>query len=438
MSGSPGGTDEKYEGIDYQKVNRDMIGTLTRITWKYYLMVGLIAAYFVYAMSVWWLAQTRIGVGVTGGNNHIFWITYIITFVFWIGLSHAGTFLSAILHLLRADWRKPIYRIAEVMTSFALFTTFLVLTLHLGRPWRGYFGLPFPVWREIWANFRSPLGWDLIAISAYFTSSVLFLYVGTVPDIAVARDHMKGWRVKLYKVLSLGWRGTAREWKALSRTYLIMASLITPLMISVHSVVSWDFAAGITPGFHTTVLAPFFVEGALFSGIAGVITLAILVRRFLNMEEYIQMGHMDKLGKFLLVLSLFWTYFHIVEVAGVFYSQNTNEIMTYMSKLYGTFAPTYWLMIATLTFAPLLLFFPKVRTNIPAMFIIAALVNVGMWFERFNIIIPGLGTGHLPFVWASYAPSWQEVSIILGTFAWFSLLFSIFLSALGMYLLVVS
>ncbi len=413
--------------ISYSEINDDVIKSMLTLTWKYWVAVGIALVVGIYGAAVFYW-QTTVGLGVWGTNDPIVWGIDIPSFIFWIGLSHSGTLLSAILLLTNSNWRKPIYRSAEAMTFFALITANVMLLVHLGRPWRAHYMLPIPNFRNLWPNFQSALSWDFVAISTYMIMSGTFLFIGTLPDFAAARDRMTGWRHSLYKRLALGWKGTTKEWKTLHRAYVTLGALLIPLAASVHSVVAWDWSVTNVPGYHSTIFAPFFVAGAIYSGIAGVVLVMIVIRRFLHFEKYITPYHIGNLGKILLVCSLAWSYFTFMEVVIPWYKGGSNnfELMTLAAKFRGTYAPFYWTMITVCGIIPLSLLSRRVRTSLPAMLVITIGIEIGMYLERFLIIVPGLATSYVPSVWASYTPTWVEISILLWTFSIFILLFLVF------------
>ena len=334
----------------------------------------------------------------TGRNESSYYVvgTYLANFVFWIGLSHSGTLLSAIMHITQTPWRKAIYRSAEAMTLFSLMTAALFPLVHAGRVWFIYWSVPYPSQRMLWPDFRSPLMFDVMAITTYMTGSLLFIYMGSLPDFAAARDKTTGWRKNMYTVLSLGWRGTDREWHRLGWAYTFFAVLIIPLAVSVHSIVSWDFAMSIVPGMHNTIFAPYFVVGAIYSGTAGIVTVMIVLRKFLSFEKYITKDHFNSLGKLLLVMSLLWTYINILELFTGWYSGTSFELETLKFKLFGYYAPLFWEMIIFCAFAPLLMISKKFRTSIVPMLFLSLAINIGMYTERFLIISTSLPRKILP------------------------------------------
>jgi molybdopterin-containing oxidoreductase family membrane subunit len=377
-----------------------------------------------------WFFQLAYGIGMAGKNRPSFWGLYITTFVFWIGISHAGTLISAILRVVQAEWRRPITRCAEAITTFALVTGSLFPLIHLGRVWFFYWLIPYPNQRQLWTNFRSPLEWDVFAVSTYLTISSVFFIVGLIPDVAVAREQATGWRRKLYTLLSFNWRGTDRQWKHHNNAYIYFAALATPLVFSVHSVVSWDFAMSINPGWHSTIFAPYFVAGAIFSGIAMVITLMVPMRKIFHLEDYLQDWHFDSMGKILLFTSLIVFYAYVVEMFLAWYGGNPYEKAVFWDRAFGPLGWTYWIMVTCNCLIPLLCIKRSIRTNITAMFIISIFVNIGMWFERFVIIVQSLSHNFPAFTWKLYAPTWVELGITAGSFAWFFMFFLLFVKFL--------
>ncbi|MCH8319374.1 MAG: polysulfide reductase NrfD [Acidobacteria bacterium] len=409
----------------FGRVNRDILGTLH--PGRLYF-AALALCLLGIAWGAWsWTQQVYSGLAVTGLHNPVMWGAYITTFVFWVGIAHSGTLISAILFLFRARWRAAISRAAEAMTVFAVMTAGLFPIIHLGRPWLFYWLIPYPNQRGLWVNFRSPLLWDVFAIGTYFTVSVLFFYLGLVPDLAVLRDNSTGWKRRIFSVVSLGWSGSTREWKHFNSSYLFMAALATPLVISVHSVVSWDFAVAIVPGWHSTLFAPYFVAGAIFSGLAMVLTLIIPARKILHLEEYITSSHLENVAKLILVTSLIVTYSYLIEFFFAWYSENPYEQTVFMSRAVGDYAPLFWLMVVCNCLAPMLFFIPSARRNIALLFVISLLINVGMWTERFVIIAGSLARQFDVTTWGDYGPSWVEWSILLGSLCWFLFWFLLFI-----------
>jgi Ni/Fe-hydrogenase subunit HybB-like protein len=407
------------------RLNDEMLSSLQPPTLRWYALaafLGGVVALGLYAFT----HQLLTGMSVTGLNRPVMWGLYIINFVFWVGLSHSGTMVSAILRLSQANWRRPILRAAEAMTVFSITVAGLFPLIHLGRNWVFFYLIPYPNQRGLWPNFRSPLLWDAMAITTYIIGSTLFLYLGMLPDLAVVRDRSTGWRRTVYAILAVGWRGTAREWVIYHQASTLMAALIIPVAISVHSIVAWDFAVTVVPGWHSTIFPPYFVIGAILSGVAAVITLMIIVRKAFHLEEYLTPLHFDNMGKLLLVIALLWSYAYFVEVQTIWYAHEPIEweVFSFMS---GTYTPMLILMLFGNSLLPVTaLCFRKVRRSIGAMLVISLLVNVGMFIERFLIIVPSLSHKNMPFVWGIYRPSWVELSITAAAFAGFALLYAVF------------
>ena len=369
----------------------------------------------------------RTGLGIAGWNHPVMWGVFITNFVFWIGIGHAGTLISAILFLLRQRWRTSINRSAEAMTIFAVICAGLFPVLHVGRAWLAYWLIPYPNQRLLWVNFRSPLVWDVFAVSTYFTISLLFWFQGLIPDFATLRDQAKTkLRKKIYGILSLGWTGSVRDWNHYEKAYLLFAGLATPLVLSVHSIVSFDFAVSLLPGWHSTIFPPYFVAGAIFSGFAMVVTLTIPLRKFFKLEEYITVNHLELMNKIILVTSMMVGYAYLVEFFIAWYSENPFERFTYWNRATGPYAPLFWMMFLCNVVIPHLFWFKKFRRNIPVMFLVAILVNLGMWLERFVIIVTSLHRDFLPSAWAQYTPTKFDYGITLGSFGLFFTLFLLF------------
>jgi molybdopterin-containing oxidoreductase family membrane subunit len=413
-------------GLRDSRINRDLLSVMQGASAGYWLLLATSAGFVGLAGAIW-IWQVYQGLGIAGYVHPVFWGAYIVTFVFWVGIAHAGTLISAILYLFRAKWRNAINRSAEAMTVIAVLTAAQFLGIHVGRIWKSYFILPYPNQRGLWVNFKSPLLWDTFAISTYATISIVFLYVGLIPDLAIARDRASGWRKLLYGALSLGWQGTSRQWKSHNRTVLHLSGLATPLVLSVHSVVSWDFAMSIVPGWHATIFAPYFVAGAIFSGFAMVLTVMIPVRRIFGLEEYITDYHFENMARFLLLTSLIVGYAYLSEYFMAWYSGVEAEQTSFFKRAFGTYWISTWVMILCNTVFPQLLWFKWARTHVPTLFVLSVLINVGMWFERYVIIISGLSREYDPAAWGIYTPSWPELGIVAGSFAFFAMLFLIFL-----------
>jgi Ni/Fe-hydrogenase subunit HybB-like protein len=409
-------------GPTFADVNRDVARTLTPpgdLYFGWMCIVGLIltAGIIAWAGQIWW------GMGMAGKRTPEMWAMYITTFVFWIGIGHAGTLISAILYLFRARWRTSIYRGAEAMTVFAVMTAGLFPLIHAGRMWFAYWLLPYPNQRYLWPNFRSPLVWDVFAISTYLTISVVFFSVGLFPDIAALRDMSTGWRKRIYSILALGWEGSDGQWRHYLRAYGLLAALATPLVLSVHSVVSWDFAMALVPGWHSTLFAPFFVDGAIFSGFAMVLVLIIPMRHFFNLRPYLTDRHLDAMAKLILVTSLVLSYFYVCEAFTAWYSGEHFEKASLFARATRQYAWSFWLQYFCNSVVPLVLFWRRARTHVPTLYVVSIFVLIGMWFERFNIIVPGLAHDFYPYTWGTYFPTVTDTMIIIASFAWFFILF---------------
>lgn len=410
-------------------LEKDVLAAMKKPRRAYWIALIICA---LVALNGWrlWYHQIVTGMGVAGKNNPVSWAIYISDFVFWVGIAHSGTLISAVLFLFRAKFRSRFNRAAEAMTIIALMVAGLYPILHLGRCWLFYWLIPYPNQRQLWVNFKSPLVWDVFAVSTYFIVSAIFFYIGMIPDIAIAKSHAIGIRKKIYSLLALGWHGSLTQWKHYNQLYLFLAGFATPLVISVHSVVSWDFAMSIVPGWHTTMFAPYFVAGAIFSGTAMVITLVAPMRKILNLENYIRAEHFDNIAKILLFTSLIVTYFYMVEYSIVFYGGNIFELEMFKYRATGFYRWLFWGMLVCNSIIPLTLFIKKLRRNIPYLFVISILVNIGMWLERFVIIITSLAREYDPYSWGNFVPSLLSVGIILGTFGMFFMLFLLFIKVL--------
>ena len=417
--------------LTYKKVTEDIssIGERAGKIWLTIFILDLLVLAFGVACFI---HQVREGLGVTGYTRPSMWSIYITDFVFWVGIAHSGTLISAVLFLFHAKWRQTIYRISEGMTVFAVMTAGLFPLIHLGRIWFFYWLIPYPNQRELWVNFRSPLLWDVFAVSTYFTVSSIFFLVGMIPDIAAMRDRaVGGFRKLLYTVLSFGWRGSSRNWKHYMQAYLYFAAFATPLVLSVHSVVSWDFAMSQNPGWHSTIFAPYFVAGAIFSGIAMVITLVIPIRKAFGLEAYFTDWHFDAMSKLLLFTGNIVFYAYLVEFFIAWYSGNPFEQHAFWDRAFGPMGWAFWIMAVCNCFVPQVLWFKKLRTHLPTIFVISILVNVGMWFERFVIIVQSLNANFSPWVWTDgYRPTIIELGITAGSFAWFFMWFLLFMKFL--------
>jgi Ni/Fe-hydrogenase subunit HybB-like protein len=373
------------------------------------------------------------GIGIFGTNIPVGWAFPIINFVWWIGIGHAGTLISAILFLLRQPWRTSINRFAEAMTLFAVACAGLFPLLHTGRPWLAYWMLPYPNTMGVWPQFRSPLIWDVFAVSTYATVSALFWFVGLIPDLATLRDRAKRRTAKIiYGMLAMGWRGSARHWHRYETTYALLAALATPLVVSVHTVVSFDFAIGIVPGWHATIFPPYFVAGAIYAGFAMVLTLAIPLRKFYGLEDFITMRHLRNMSKIMLATGLIVAYGYMMETFMSYYSGNTYERYMILNRFKGPYAGFYWTLIACNVVFPQLLWIRQLRNSVPALWVMSLVVGLGMWLERFIIVVTSLHRDFLPSSWAMYAPTFWDWSMFIGTIGLFLALIFLFVRFLPM------
>jgi molybdopterin-containing oxidoreductase family membrane subunit len=372
------------------------------------------------------------GIGVWGLNSPHGWGFDITNFVWWVGIGHAGTLISAILYLFRQKWRTAINRFAEAMTIFAVICALMFPTIHVGRIWVIWFILPIPNWQAIWPQFRSPLLWDVFAVSTYFAVSLIFWYMGLIPDLATLRDRAKSRiRAIIYGILAVGWRGSARHWSNYEKAYLILAGLSTPLVLSVHSIVSFDFAVSVIPGWHTTIFPPYFVAGAIFSGFAMVMTLAIVARKVYGLQDLITADHLDNMTKIMLATGMMVGYAYATEFFIAWYSGNPFEGFAFMNRALGPYGWAYWIMVFCNVLVPQVFWFRKFRRSIPVMFAASILINVGMWFERY-VIVMTLDRDFLPSSWGYYKPTWVEVCTFLGSLGLFFTFFFLFLRFLPM------
>lgn len=412
----------------YREVNEDIAEKITKTGPLYYVVFVIVLLSTAGFYFLPWVYQIYTGQGVTGLNSPNYWGIYIVNFIFWIGIAHAGTLISAMLYITETSWRRTIHRSAETMTAFSLVIAVSFIMVHMGRVWNFYWVFPYPNQRAIWVNFQSPLIFDVFAINTYLLCSFVFLYFGMIPDLASMGGTVTGWRGKLYKTLSLGWRGTASEWKIRDNAYMFFSALIMPLVVSVHSVVSWDFAFSIVPGLGKTIFAPYFVTGALYSGFAGVVLLISILRKIFNMGKYITKKHYDSIGKMILILSLIWTYLTILEnITGlIFDSSFETEHLKYRFLTPG-FSHVFIIMMVFNAIIPLALIFRRVRVNVTAQIIISLLIVIGMWLERYIIITTSLPRKFLPFAWHDYYPGWVELSITIGSFFLLASFFMIFM-----------
>jgi Ni/Fe-hydrogenase subunit HybB-like protein len=414
------------ELLPYGRIRDDLFRPLSGVSRNYIL--ATIAAFIVGAAGlVAWGYQLFSGMGVTGLHRPVFWGFYLVDFVFWIGISHAGTLISAILRLTDAGWRKPVTRAAEAITVFALMIGAMFPIIHLGRAWRFYWLFPYPNGRLLWPNFRSPLLWDVTAIVTYLTGSVIYLYLPLIPDLAqLADEHKTPWRRALYRALSLGWTGSDRQWHALERAMKLMACIILAVAVSVHTVVAWDFAMTIAPMWHSTIFGPYFVAGAIFSGIAALLLVMAALRKVLRLELYLTRHHFNNLAKLLLMMSLLWFYFTMAENLTVWYGNEPREMAVFSARTRTVYAPYFWTMVFLNFVVPLVLLGIRRLRGIGTATIASACVIVGMWLERYLIIVPTLTTPRMPSASSSYAPTWVELAITAATFAAMAMLYLIF------------
>ncbi len=373
------------------------------------------------------------GTGIWGLNIPVGWGFAIINFVWWIGIGHAGTLISAILLLLRQEWRTSINRFAEAMTLFAVACAGLYPLIHVGRPWLAYWLLPYPNTMGMWPQFRSPLIWDVFAVSTYATVSLMFWYIGLIPDLATMRDRVENrWSKMVYGALAMGWRGSAHHWHNYETAYLLLAGLATPLVVSVHSVVSFDFAVGQTPGWHATIFPPYFVAGAIFAGFAMVLTLAIPLRAIFNLQDFITLRHIQNMGKVMLATGLIVAYGYMIEIFMAFYSGNQYEEFMILNRITGPYRNFWWALILCNILAPQMIWIKKVRVTPALMWIVAMFVNVGMWLERFVIVVTSLHRDFLPSSWGMYAGTKWDWATFIGTIGLFLSLLFLFVRFLPM------
>jgi molybdopterin-containing oxidoreductase family membrane subunit len=423
------GSNRKFPWIT-QGVSEIVEGRTPKWWWLLFLPLSSLAAFGLFCIGY----QISNGVGVWGENHPMGWAWDITNFVFWIGIGHAGTLISAILFLTRQKWRTSINRASEAMTLFAVMCAGIFPGIHVGRVWMAWFLAPIPNGNGIWPNFRSPLLWDVFAVSTYFTVSVLFWYTGLVPDLATMRDRAKSRVGKyLYGIFALGWRGSNRHWRHYEMAYLILAGLSTPLVLSVHSIVSFDFATSILPGWHTTIFPPYFVAGAIFGGFAMVLTILLPARlAYPKLDDMITRQHVDKMAKIILLTGSIVGYAYMMELFISWYGGNQYEKAAFLNRATGWYWWAYWVMMFCNVVSPQIFWIKSMRTNYIVVFIICQFVNVGMWFERFVIIVTSLAQDFLPSSWGHYAPSWVEVWTFIGTVGIFLSLFMLFMRFLPM------
>jgi Ni/Fe-hydrogenase subunit HybB-like protein len=417
-----GSVTEKISEIPLTKIRN------TRFGW----VIGFFIAFL--GMMLFLLAVTELfirGVGIWGINVPVGWGFAILNFVWWIGIGHAGTFISAILLLLRQEWRTSINRFAEAMTLFAVANAGMYPILHLGRPWFFFYLFPYPNSMHLWPQFRSPLIWDVFAITTYGLVSLLFWYMGLVPDLSTMRDKATNkWARRIYGLMALGWRNSTRHWNHYKSVYFLMAALATPLVLSVHSIVGMDFAYGVVPGWHSTIFPPYFVAGAIFSGFAMVLTLMIPLRSFYHLQGFVTDHHLDIMAKVMLAMGLIVAYGYMTEIFSAFYSGDTFDIFNTVDRFTGFYSPLYWGLIASNVVIPQLLWFRNIRRNPIILFLIAIVVNVGMWLERFVIVVQSLSKDFLPSSWHTYLPTNWDIFTFVGTIGLFLTLLFLFVRLL--------
>jgi len=409
-------------------VTRDVAGPLERgpsgLWWGAFLAAAGLLVIGIVAVTY----QIKTGIGTWGLNKTVGWGFDITNFVFWVGIGHAGTLISAILFLFRQRWRTSINRSAEAMTLFAVMCAGVFPLIHMGRPWLFFWIAPYPNFRgSLWVNFRSPLLWDFFAISTYFIISAVFWYIGLMPDMATLRDQTKSrFRKLVYGTMSFGWNGSVRNWRHYETAYLLLAALATPLVLSVHSIVSMDFATAVIPGWHSTIFPPYFVAGAVFSGFAMVLTLMIIARKVLNYEDYITIDHIEKMCKIILVTGGIVALAYATEFFMAWYSVNEYEQFVFINRAFGPYNWAYWTMVSCNVLLPQLLWIKKLRRSVAMVFVLSITINIGMWFERFVIVVTSLHRDFLPSSWAMYYPTIIEIATLAGSFGLFFTCFLLF------------
>lgn len=401
------------------QINHDLLAPLQQTSRAYWILVGGLAMTALIGAAAW-VYQIETGIGQTNLHPPVFWGIYIGSFLYWIGVGHSGTLISGLLRLSGVEWRRPLTRTAELMAVSAVFVSVLFIFVHLGRPWRFYYLIPYPNHRMIWPNFRSPLMWDAGALLMAAVVSLMFIYLPLIPDLALMRDRIGGWRKHLYALLSLGWRGSQTQWRVLNRGLQILTPLLIMVMLIVHSIVGWDLAIALVPRWHSTIMGPYFVIGALHSGLGMLLIALYLLRRIDHLEPYISPYHFDKIGKWLLATTLLWAYAHFAEVLVVWYGGLPDQWQIFELYLIGLYAVPYWAATALAFVLPLgALSLPAVRRRPLALALVGLSINVGIYLERLLIVIPPLGHPRLPYMWSSYLPSWIEVTILAGALALF-------------------
>ena len=419
-------------GKTWSDVNDDIARPLESFpTQKWWACFGVALL----ALTIWLITVGNFvwrGLGILGLNQPNGWGIDIVNFVFWVGIGHAGTLISAILFLFRQNWRTAINRSAEAMTIFAVITALTFPLLHTGRPWYAAFWLlPYPNQRQLWVNFRSPLLWDVFAVGTYFTVSSVFWFVGLIPDLASIRDRAKNiWRKRIFTILSMGWRGSNRNWQHYEMAYMILAALSTPLVLSVHTIVSFDFAVAQLPGWHTTIFPPYFVAGAIFSGFAMVVTLLVIMREVFNLKNYITLDHLERMNKIIMATGMMVGYAYSCEFFIAWYSGSAFEKYVFINRAFGPYWWAYWIMVSCNVFIPQIFWARWARRSIPLMFVVSLFVNIGMWFERYVIVASSLHRDFVPSSWGYYVPTWWDWGWTIGAFGLFFVLFLLFVRVL--------
>lgn len=422
---------EFSKDIPFKTVNDRILEGMKTPSRLYFIVMTFLALLIGWGVIAW-IYQVKTGMGVSGLNNPVGWGVYITSFVFWVGIAHSGTLISAILYLARSRWRDAVSRSTEAMTVIAVMTAGIFPLIHLGRLWVFYYIFPYPNQRGLYPNYMSPLVWDMIAVLTYFTVSLIFFYFGLIPDAAAARDHYQNkhgknfWKTKFFKAISLGWTGSLSEWRHYNRSYLYFAALATPLVVSVHSIVSWDFALSLLPGWHSTIFAPYFVAGAIHSGLAMALTLMIPMRKFLNLKELITDKHLEMIAKVIIFTTLILAYAYLIEPLIDSFSGDKFHIQFSHWRMTGSVSWMYYLLIVFNIFVPLSFLAGKIRRNIRWLFAASLLINIGMWFERFFIITSSTSHDFMPHNWGSYMPTFVEISIFAGLAAFFFFMFMAF------------
>ena len=413
------------QALTYHELTGRVVGTLwypSRM-WLFFLLMSLMG--MLLGASCWGY-QIYLGLGASGINHPVMWGTYLINFVFWIEIGHAGSMMSALLYLTHARWRNPIARGAESMTLFSVMIAGLFPFIHLGRSWIFYWLIPYPNQRNLWPNFQSPLIFDFWAAGGYLTISFMFWYMGLLPDLAILRDRARGWHRTLYAVISLGWRQSHRQWRPYKSAYLYFAAITTAFVPCVASIVSWDYALTIVPGYHSTIYGPYFLVGAILSGLAMLLTLLIPLRRIYKLEDIISIWVLERVALVILFMGILMGYDYIVEFFLAWYGGEQTEWTTFMLRAGGYYSPMFWFVVASVILWPLLFISKKIRTSPMWLMISSIIINIGMWLERFVIIIGPVTHGYDPYSWGNYWPSWVEWGILYGSFSVLAFLFLLF------------